>query len=219
MKDFRASAEHCLQQWCDPDRQIDGKRPRYSETDNSFVEQFTRDFTCTELHRFCVCYAVHRTIPGKDPTHKKYQPFVDMLKRHRQTPVTREDAVRFIGERVDELVQHYGKGRPLSAVTKAFWMVKQHPMIIFDNNVSRGLGRLGLPTGDYTRYVNSWLELSRRPKECKELLEALMWLPESPPARSLENRGIATTGQVRKWAEEPWFHDRVIDMYLWFAGA
>ena len=220
MQDFRASAEHFLQQWCDPDRKVNGKHPRYSETDRSFVEQFSRDFTCSELNRFCVCYAVHRTIPGiSDTTYSKYQAFVDMLKRHRHTLVKREQVPHFIGERVDEMAHHYGK-RFLSAVTKAFWMLRQHPIVIVDSYACKALRRLGFPAteGEYSRYVESWLELSGRPKESKELSDALTWLPDSPASRSLQDRGIATSEEVRNWAKQPWFRDRVIDMYLWFAG-
>ena len=218
MKDFHKAAEHFLEQWCDPERKIDGKRPRYSETDLSFVEQFRGNFTCGQLHRFCVCYAVARTVPGKDPTHGKYQTFVDMLKSHRHTLVTRETMPRFVVDRVDEMATHYGK-KFLSAVTKALWMVKQHPIVIFDSYAYRALVRLGLsPEGDYSKYVGSWLEFSRRPKESRELSDALARLPESPAARSLEKRSIAETKQVREWAEQPWFRDRVVDMYLWFAG-
>lgn len=201
--------------WCDPSREI-----RFGEdTDFKFVKQFQGNVTCKELARLCVCYSVARTIPGKDPTHEKYRAFVNMLNRDRNTAVVQENMADFIEDRVNEMEEHYGK-RFLSAITKAFWMLKRHPIIIYDSNACKGLREFGLPpgsNGDYSRYVESWLQFSQRPEESQQLSAALAWLPESQASRSLAEQGI-TADQVRAWAIEPWFRDRVLDIYLFFVG-
>ena len=137
-----------------------------------------------------------------------------MLNRYRNTDLTRENMPGFIEDRVKEMEKHYGK-RFLSAITKAFWMVKQHPIIIYDSNACKGLRRFNLPpgSGDYSRYVESWLQFSRRPGVSQQLSAALAWLPESRASRSLARRSI-TPDQVRAWAAEPWFRDRVLDILL-----
>jgi hypothetical protein len=214
VKTFRESAEHYLRQWCDA-----GRKGRFGEdTDWKFVRQFQKDVTCEGLARLCVCYTVARTIPGKDPTHEKYRAFANILNRDRNIYLTLENMPGFIEGRVKELEKHYGK-RFLSAITKAFWMVKQHPVIIYDSNARKGLRRVGLSpgSGDYSRYVASWLEFYRRPKVSQQLSAALEWLPKSQASRSLREQGI-TSGQVRALGVKPWFRDRVTDIYLFSVG-
>jgi hypothetical protein len=176
---FRQCAEHYLRQWCDPNR-----KSRFPDLDCDFVKQFqSRDgITCEQLARFFVCYAVARTIPGRDLPEDKYEKFVKMLKDHRRAAIT----PRFIEDRVEEMKRPYQK-KLLSAISKAFWMLRQHPVVIYDGNACKGLGRFGLQpgNGDYSRYVKSWVEFSQRPNVSKQLRDALRWLPKSRAARSL----------------------------------
>lgn len=215
MKTFSKCAERYLRMWCDP------VRPgRFKDTDETFVRQFQRGVTCEELGRFFVCYAVARTIPGKDHEgYERYQPFRDMLEQHRNIEIVPEAMPGFIQTRVDEMAKQYGR-RLLSAVTKAFWMLKQHPIIIYDSKASRGLRRHALQpgSGDYGRYVKSWRQFSELPKIKHELTEALAVLPESRLSGSLEERGIATKDEIRSLSRKPWFSDRVVDMYLVLRG-
>jgi hypothetical protein len=212
MKHFRACAVHYLRQWCDPNRES-----RLKDTDRQFVQQFQsrRGVTCEQLARFCFCYAVHRTIPGKDSSHKKYQAFANMLNRHRDAEVTPQ----FIEDRVEEMRRHYG-ARFLSAITKAFWMLRQDSVIIYDGYVRRALSLLSSQpgNGDYPRYVDSWLQFSQRPEMSEKLSNALAWLPDSRAARLLAKRDISTSRQIHSWSAEPWFRNRVLDIYLWSAN-
>jgi hypothetical protein len=97
------------------------------------VRDFSGEVNCEILHNLCVLYRVARTIPGYGID--KYHIFVEMLNRHCGTVMTKENVPNIIKARILE----YGGGRKvhgrnfLSAITKALWMMQQHPVAISDS--------------------------------------------------------------------------------------
>jgi hypothetical protein len=215
---WQGFAESYLEEmWCTQDRQL--------------VREFSaREVTCEMLHDLCCRYGVARTIPGhieEIGLEGKYKPFVDMLNKHRETVMTRESVPEIIDKEVANMREKY-KGRSLwSAISKAFWMMKQHPVVIYDNFAWKGLQKLGLKPGykTYREYFDAWFTLFER-RETKEALDdACSWLIKSPIALSLLAAGKLTASEFESIAGSKWFRNRVTDMWLcqkggarWFKG-
>jgi hypothetical protein len=106
---------------------------------------------------------------------------------------------------------YYGKAF-LSAITKAFWMMKGHPVVIYDSNARKGLRYFGLPPGDgdYHKYFDSWFAFFERPDTQDSLDDAVAWI--------LEQKKIQE-GELREFVGSDHFRNRVLDIHLFHASA
>src|SRR5208283_4160166 len=107
--------------WC----AVDYLREIWWSQDRRLMRDFSEEVNCEMLHDMCVLYRVARTIPGNGI--EKYHPFVEMLNRYRGTVMTKENVPTIIEDELLNMGQVYGRNF-LSAITKAFWMMKQHPV-------------------------------------------------------------------------------------------
>jgi hypothetical protein len=185
--------------------------------DRKLMLEFSENVTCEILHNLCVLYRVARTIPGYGIA--KYRPFVDMLNRHRGTAMTRENAPSIIEEELSNMRRAYGKNF-LSAITKALWMMKQHPIAIYDSYAWEGLRRRGLAPGyeGYRAYYKAWFRFFEEPDTQSGLNDALSWLPESAFVKSLLKAGLLVDSELKSLAGSMWFRNRVADRRLCFDG-
>ena len=177
----------------------------------------TSNVTRELLHHLCVEYSVARTIPGNGLA--KYQRFADMLNRHRDTVMTRANTASVIEEELANMRNAYGANF-LSAITKAFWMMKQHPVVIYDSYGWNGLQRLHLRPGysGYHTYYDAWFRFFESPETQQGLDEALSWLPESPYMQGLLAARKIDGSQIKSIAETQWLRNRVADRYLTTIG-
>jgi hypothetical protein len=190
------------------------------EQDKRLVAEFSNGVvTCEMLRDLCspAKYGVARTVPGHGPD--KYKRFADMLNGYHNTVMTRENVPGIIEREFVNMRNTYGKGF-LSAITKAFWMMKQHPVVIYDSNAWKGLQRLGLAPGSdgYPTYFNSWFRFFDDPQTQNGLDEALSWLPESSSASGLIESGRTDASEIGRLALSPLFRNRVTDIRLFYAG-
>jgi hypothetical protein len=118
--------------------------------DRQLVRQFSGKVNCEMLHNLCVLYRVARTVPGYGI--EKYHPFVEMLNRYRETVMTKKNVPEIIEQELSKMAQVYGRSF-LSAITKAFWMMKQHPIAIYDSYARGGLRRRRL-SSSYPSYAS-----------------------------------------------------------------
>lgn len=204
MASWRQSAEYYLKEvWYPHDRLL---LPQFS----------AGEVSCEKLHDLCVSYSVARTIPGHIEElgiERKYRPFADMLNTYRDTAMTRENAPDIIDREVANMRERY-KGRNLwSAISKAFWMMKRHPVIIYDNFAWWGLQRLGFKPGyeKYREYFNSWFRFFEQEDTKHGLDDALEWLRGSSYAQGILKEDDSALGSL-------WFRNRVTDMWLCFQG-
>ncbi len=203
-KSFRSCAEHYLRQWCSYDR--------------GFVRGFSSGpVTCELLSKMCYRYEVARTVPGHGP--QKYGKFAEMLNRNRDSQMTRQNVAEIIEREFRSMQGAYGK-RFLSAITKAFWMMKRHPVAIYDRNARQGLRRFGLPSGEnnYLIYFDSWFKFFERPDVQRGLDDALAWLRGSPCALNLQKTQKLSSDELSKLARSEWFRNRITDMRLFSKG-
>ena len=203
-KSFRASTEHYLKQWCNLDRQL-------------FFGFSQGPVTCELLAKMCNAYQVARTVPGHNE--ERYNRFAEMLNNYRHTEVTRQTVPEIIEHECRSMHEAYGKSL-LSAITKAFWMMKRHPVVIYDSNVRRGLARCGLQSGtnNYGVYFDSWFKFFERKDVQHSIDEAMAWLAASPQTRSLLRKQELTHAQLRELVGSQWFRNRVADMRLFYIG-
>jgi len=178
MANWRQSAKYYLKHvWDSDDRHL---FPKFS----------AGEVTCEMLHDLCSRYGVARTIPGhinKLGVEGKYRPLADMLNRYRDAGMTRENVPGIVDLEIANMREPYG-GRSLrSAISKAFWMMKRHPVVIFDSFAWQGLQRLGLKPGydTYRGYFNSWFRFFEQEDTKDGLDDALEWLRSSPYTQSL----------------------------------
>ena len=209
MRTWRQCAEDYLKElWCAVDRQ--------------FVKDFSGEITCENLHRLCCQYSVARTIPGRieELGLEKYKPFVELLNKHRGATVSHTNVSNIVEDEAAALRRAYKTKTPWSALTKALWMMKQHPVVIYDNYAWHGLRRNGFAPGydGYREYFNAWFAFFDRVETQRALDDACTWLPESPVVQELLKTGRIDPPELTSLAASQSFRNRVTDMRLCSEG-
>lgn len=197
---FRWCARHYIKQWCELDRE--------------FFLGFSRGVTCELLRKMCLKYQVDRTVPGHGL--EKYRRFAEMLNGYRNIEITSDTVPRVIEEELKNM--HSAYGRPfLSAITKAFWMMKRHPIVIYDSQARRGLRYYGLPPGDgnYRVYFESWWKFFQESETQKGLDNALDWLRTS---KDVPKKYKVPSDEFDDLATSDWFRNRVVDIRLFYTA-
>ena len=187
--------------------------------DRRFIRAFSTGVTCDVLHDLCVEYSVARTISGTiygaSGVEGKYRPFADMLNRYRDTTMTRQHVPQIMRRETDNMQSAYGKGFE-SAISKALWMMKQHPVVIYDANAWYGLEAVSLKPRDYSyrAYYDSWFRFFERWDTRVALDDAVKYLTTLPRTQELISKGTIDAGAI----DSPWFRNRITDVRLWFLG-
>lgn len=72
--------------------------------------------------------------------------------------MTRENVPGIVDLEIGSMREAYGGRSICSAISKALWMMKRHPVVILDSFARQGLQRLGLRPGHdtYRECFNSW---------------------------------------------------------------
>jgi hypothetical protein len=173
--------------------------------------------TCETLSWLFGRYGVHRTIPGtgKDRLRK----FADRLNRDRNRGPEQTEFGALVSNATSFLEKSVGK-RPLSAVSKAYWMMFGHPIAIYDGLTTAGLRALGYKfhLGDYGSYHEAWTRFFNSPGTQTGIDKACKWLPHSKFAREMIGRNAADLKEIDGWTKAAWFRNRVADQALWLFG-
>lgn len=175
--------------------------------------------TAEALHDLFVRYRVARTVPGhveEIGLETKYRPFTDILNRYVDVTMTVDSVPGIIDREVENLRVPYSGIRLWSAVSKAFWMMKRHPVVIYDNFAWRGLQKLRLRPGErtYREYFDAWFRFFERRETQVELDSTLEWAVTQPRTRELVRMGCLSFDDVNSL----WFRNRVTDMWLALHG-
>jgi hypothetical protein len=195
--------------------------------DRQFIQQFSGTVTCTILDELCRKYSVARTIPGM--LINKYQPLADALNRQartvftrgvaaQRTILTRDDVPLVVEQELTALFRAYGKD-PLSALTKGLWMMKQHPVVIYDSMAYKGMTQAGLRPGyRYQSYYDAWFEFFERPENQSALDDSVAWAPTCASAARLIAAQKISAQSLSDFIGSPAFRNRVLDRWLTFKG-
>ncbi len=182
--------------------------------DRHFVSAFSgRTITCEVVDELCRTYQVSRSFEGYGTG--RYQAFADVLNAHCATQMTRANVVAIVSQALFDLANAYGKTL-ISALTKALWMMKQHPVAIYDKKARDGLSRCGLlpGEGDYRTYFGSWFAFYDRPETQTGIDDAVSWLPGCPGAQALLGGGKLQAEELEHFAKSEAFRNRIADMRL-----
>ena len=197
---FRYCAAYYLHQWF-----VDGDCVFWNEIGKRGT--FEQD----ALGKLFKKYRVIRNIQGGTSNLSDFCSVLNKAREKNFSPAT-------IPEIVDDAVKGVRKAYQkdlTSAVSKALWMMRRHPVAIFDSRAREALVRMGLLRSSdqgYKIYYEAWMELFNRHDTQQHLRDACEWLSGSDYARSLEKQ------LNEDELSSEWFRNRVFDMRLFFIG-
>jgi len=179
--------------------------------DRQLVRDFSNEVTCAMLADLCSPkkYKVARTVPGYGP--EKYQPLARMLNSLPRAEIARQTVPGIIEQACSDIEVEYGKSLP-SAISKAVWMMKGHPVAIYDSLAWEGLRRSGFPPGygGYRTYFNAWFTFFDRRETQESLDDAVASLRGLGKIDDAELKELTASGRLR---------NRIVDFWLWYNGA
>jgi hypothetical protein len=184
-KSFRLCAMHYLTQWWEMDR--------------GFIQDFSRRrIEPAALCEMCVTYGVNRNVSGHGA--KRYRRFATMLERYQKVQMSSKNVPSVVEEVLRGMRKVYGAG-VLSAITKALWMLKGHPVVIYDNFASQGLRQYGLRgrNRNYSAYFKAWIDFFECPDTKRDAGDAQDWLLSSDFVRSLAKEWNSPWDETRKF--------------------
>jgi hypothetical protein len=190
------------------------------EQDKRFVKEFESTITVEKLHNMFGKYRLGRNFVNGVCGYgqARLQRFADMLNGYRDKEITKKEFPDIVEKELKNMHEAY-RFEPLSAITKSFWMMHQHPVVIHDTFALEGLNRRGLgPGNSYRTYFAAWFRFFDDPETKKGLDEALKWLPESPAAQRIIEAGRASPDDIRMLAAKDLMRNRVVDMGLFYEG-
>lgn len=181
--------------------------------DRDFVRQFSgRQVTCEMLRELASRdnYGVARSIPGRIEelgVEGKYRPFANMLNKYQTATMTRETVPDIIDREVENMREPYKGNHLWSAISKAFWMMKQHPVVIYDSYADKGLRIEGLRPGDttYRQYFEAWFQFFERDDTVNALNETVSWAK------------VSYSSEVHS-IPQSWLRNRFADIWLAVRG-
>lgn len=95
--------------------------------------------------------------------------------------------------------------------TKLLWLKVRSPIIIYDSQVRKALDT---PNGVLSCFYDAWqAKYESKKKSIEKVCEKL-----SRVSRYSYNHTIATPSYVQNISAQPWFQERVFDVYLWHEG-
>jgi hypothetical protein len=103
----------------------------------------------------------------------------------------------------------------LSAASKLLWLRHKLPFIIYDSRAVNALRDLGgtFENANYSEYCDCWRAQYHQREEA--IKEAAARLHE---VRTFLPPWHRTEAELRALVSEPWFRERVFDIYLWEMG-
>jgi hypothetical protein len=203
-KSFKLCAMHYLTMWW--------------ETDRRFIKNFSRHrIEPAALREMCIAYGVNRNVSGRGA--KRYTQFATMLQRYQRIRIPPSKVPSVVEKELDNMREAYGES-VLSAITKALWMLKGHPVVVYDNFACQGLRESGLSCHDrnYAEYFAAWFEFFSLRDTQRSIGDAQEWLLCSDFVRSLAKEWNLSWDETREFIGSERFRNRVLDKYLWHLG-
>jgi hypothetical protein len=158
-------------------------------------------------------YSVARTLPKDydvDINKPRYEPILEIIDGINANDFVNNplDAIKRVNGQISNA---YGNNGVLSATTKLLWLKVRSPVIIYDAQVRRALNT---EAGNFEAFYQAWQNDYENHRE--EIAAVCAQL--STVARYAYNQDIATEAYVREISAQPWFQERVFDVYLWDRG-
>jgi hypothetical protein len=158
-------------------------------------------------------YRVARNLPSEYDEKKglaRYEPVLDIIDSLK--PIQFENnPVKEILEIERRISEKYGNRSVLSLTTKFLWIKIKQPILIYD---SQARIALGTGNGALDAYYEKWREEFKAKQ--REIVEVCSKLPDMN--KHAVNQEVGTKEYIGEISDEAWFHERVLDIYLWNKG-
>jgi hypothetical protein len=186
--------------------------------DRKFCEALEGDDEAAKLHALteaAAFYRVARNLPKAHDVDKqilRYKPVLDVIDA--LTPITFQEPqlISSIMEVRSQISQRYGDRGVTSLTTKFLWLKMKSPIVIYDSQARKALGT---KPGDIPAYYSRWREQFN--SFCDEINAACASLPRVHEYSAAAN--VPTPQYIQGIASQPWFKERVFDVYLWSLGS
>lgn len=160
-------------------------------------------------------YRVARNLPKAYDVEKgipRYKPVLDAIDA--LAPITFQEAqlIPSIMDIMSQISQRYGGRGVMSLTTKFLWLKMKSPIVIYDSQARKALGT---NPGDIRAYYSRWREQFN--SSCNEINAACASLPIVHEYSVAPD--VATPQYIEGIASQPWFKERVFDVYLWSLGS
>jgi hypothetical protein len=168
------------------------------------------------LQKVCQAFEVSRSLRGHGP--QRLKPLCKMLEKYRHVHIAEENVVAAVEKEVKALRKVY-RENVLSATTKVLWILKGHPVVIYDSRACKGLRSLGLLKDrhfDYGMYYRAWSDLHQKRQE--DIADAQKWLLSSNFIRELSSEWNVAWKDSESFINSDRFRNRLVDIFLWHVG-
>lgn len=159
-------------------------------------------------------YRIARNLPRRYDEGKglpRYQPVLKIIDALNPVDFQDEKVLPSIKKVRDEISAQYGGRDVLVLTTKLLWLKMKSPIIIYDSQARKALQ---VAPGKIDKYYSLWREkFSEYGEQIQDACACLQEMHEYT-----ENPEITTPQYIAKTAAQPWFRERVFDVYLWYLG-
>jgi hypothetical protein len=207
VKSWRECAEYYVGSlWFPQDRNLLSKYSGRIAT-SEMVDKVCRKY------RLSRSFKLNRNSQGHE--RERYEPFARILNALHPTQMTMQTLASAFNGAIVEMQKEYGKVL-ISALSKTLWMMRQHPVVIYDANVRKGLRNCHLPPGDgdYPTYFTSWFSFYDRPDTKAGIDDAVAWLPDCPKVQSILKTGRIQALELNHFLQSDALRNRTTDMRL-----
>lgn len=177
-------------------------------------------------------YSVARGLPTEYDVEVglvRYQPVIDIMDQLQTHDFGGGDSVQTVNPQcidiINAVAEEIGKRYPtkkgnrrnvLSLTSKFLWLKFKSPVLIYDKNARVALSQLNgtkIKENDLSSFYGNWIQAYAESKEeivsiCSQLHHIHRYAVNEIDAED-----------VRSLASQPWFQERVFDIYLWGLGA
>ncbi len=202
--DFNYWALHYLNLWLSKDRK--------------FCEALQGDDEAVKLQALteaATFYRVARNLPRAhdvDNGIPRYKPVLEVIDALAPNTFLGTQLIPSIRGVMSQISERYGGRGVMSLTTKFLWLKMKSPIVIYDRQARNALGT---NSGDIDAYYSRWREQFNL--SCNEIDAACATLPRVHEYSVAPD--LATPRYIEGIASQPWFKERVFDVYLWSLGS
>ncbi len=163
------------------------------------------------LFKAGVHFRVARNLLTAFEANGRYQSILEVFNKNKISDVNLHNVVDVVGEVQEQISGHYGGRNVLSATTKFLWLKVKSPIRIYDQQARKALGTKDKDFISFNEaFTDRYAECEKEIKEACSNLKSILSYSVRPDIKHEELANLVS---------EPWFLERVLDIYLWNQGS
>lgn len=158
-------------------------------------------------------YKVARNLPTEfevKAKSRRYEPVLEIIDTLTQEQFIDNPCTK-IKEIAGAISDKYGERNVLSLTTKFLWLKIKSPILIYDSQARIAVGANKNDIEDF--YIKWHQEFNKYKTQIAQVCSKLSLLH-----LYVVDQNIGTAEYISKISSNPWFHERVFDIYLWNKG-